>query len=517
MKAVGIRILASCAALAAAGVGAWQLLPGEEKADPVTVGTVDAVTSLDPAGGYDTGSWALYSNLFQSLLSFEPGGTQPVPDAASSCAFIGDGLRTYGCTLREGLKFSSGREVTAEDVKYSFDRLLAIDDENGAASLLTNIKSVEPDGRDVVFRLKTDDATFPMRIATGAGSIVDREEYPADKLREGTGVDGSGPYVLKKYKEKQYAELAPNPDYRGAAHKTGLPVTIRYFEDADALDASWQKRDVDVASRQLPPKVISDTDATDRDVRVAEGDSAEIRNLVLNVRKGTPFAQRATRQAAAWLVDRPEVASGAYLDTVEPLYSVIPRGIEGHRTPFFDAYSKPSVAKARKLLQESGAELPVKIGIGFRAGGGEIRKEASLIEKQLETGGLFDVDVSYHDWQDFQSGYLNGKFDAYVVGWLADYPDPDTFAQPLVGTENSLSNGYSNRTIDALVVDTQRYSARARAVDDFAALQREVARDVPLIPLWQRKDYVLSTNGVGGTQNMTDGSGVYRLWELERI
>lgn len=78
MRSVRLRILAVLVVLAAAGVGGWQLLPSKENDNrTITVGTTDAVTSLDPAGAYDAGSWALFSNVFQSLLTFEPGGAAP--------------------------------------------------------------------------------------------------------------------------------------------------------------------------------------------------------------------------------------------------------------------------------------------------------------------------------------------------------------------------------------------------------------------------------------------------------
>src|SRR3954469_7329507 len=123
MRLVRLRILAILAVLIIAGVGAWQLLPSDEVSDDaITVGTSDEVTSLDPAGAYDAGSWAIYNNVYQSLLTFRQGSTTPVPDAAKSCTFVGQKLQTYRCVMRDDISFSSGRRMTAEDVKFSFDR-----------------------------------------------------------------------------------------------------------------------------------------------------------------------------------------------------------------------------------------------------------------------------------------------------------------------------------------------------------------------------------------------------------
>ena len=121
------------------------------------------------------------------------------------------------------------------------------------------------------------------------------------------------------------------------------------------------------------------------------------------------------------------------------------------------------------------------------------------------------------EWQAFQKGYAAGEYDAYTVGWLPDYPDPDTFSQPLVGRDSSLHNGYTSAKMDALIASTQQYSDRGRTSADFKELQQLVGQDVPLVPLWQKKDYVVSKQSVSGSQYLSDGTGIWRLWELSWI
>ena len=149
----------------------------------VVMGMSDDVLATDPASGYDPGSWLLFNNVFQSLLSFPKGATEPQPEAAEQCSFSDTGATVYKCTLKDGLKFSNGDELTAADVKFSFDRMLKIDDPDGPAVMFSTLDKVEtPDERTVVFRLNTPDATFPSKIASGAGSIVDQDQYDADGL-----------------------------------------------------------------------------------------------------------------------------------------------------------------------------------------------------------------------------------------------------------------------------------------------------------------------------------------------
>lgn len=519
MRSVRMRILVTLLVVAVVGVGAWQLLPSQDdKNRTITVGTTDAVTSLDPAGAYDAGSWALFSNVFQTLLTFEPGGVDPVPDAARSCAFVGTNLRTYRCRLRDDITFPSGRKMTAGDVKFSFDRVKKINSEVGPASLLSTLASVTADNATTVtFHLSSADATFPQKVATGAGSIVDRDRYPGNALRTGNGADGTGPYTLSSYTKDKQAVLAPYQAYRGNLKGTGRPVELRYYADSETLDSAWKARQVDVATRTLSPDLLSGLNPSDPNKRVTESDSAETRNLYLNTRAASPLHDVHVRRALAWLVNREQLAATVYKGTVDPLYSLIPAGITGHTTSFFDSYPTQSTAKARQLLTQAGVTLPVRFTLGYGRNRGAGEQEAAALKKQLEAGGLFKVDVRGYEWTDFQKRWAAGKMDAWAVGWVADYPDPDTFGSPLVGTGSTMSTGYSNKVVDHLIQDSQRYADRTRAATDFRTLQGDVATDVPLIPLWQRKEYVVTTEDVGGGQYLADGTGVFRLWRLDWI
>ncbi|MFE7747613.1 ABC transporter substrate-binding protein [Streptomyces sp. NPDC057428] len=517
MRSIRIRILATIAVLAIVGFGGWRLLPSDEvNEDPIKVGTTDEVTSLDPAGAYDAGSWAIYSNLYQSLLTFKSGAIVPEPDAAESCGFVGQKLQTYQCTMRDDLTFSNGRKITAADVKYSFDRMLKIKTDVGPSVLFPNLASVVTEGRTVTFNLSTRDATFPQKLATGAGSIVDPSAYPKDKLRTGNQVDGSGPYILKAYEPGVQAKLVPNPAYKGALKKTGVAVDIRYFEGSDQLQAAWQAGEVDVTHRQLPADKLAELDPGATDQRVTEADSAEIRNLVFNVRADSPLSDKRVRQALAWIIDRGPLVSDVYHSTVEPLYSLIPQGYIGHSTPFFDAYPQPDPKRAKALMQQAGVQMPLHITFAHRDDDANKAESAELV-RQMEKDGLFKVTEKAVEWQAFQKGYAAGDYDAYTVGWLPDFPDSDTFSQPLVGRDNSLHNGYDSAKMNRLITATQQYSDRGRTSSDFKDLQQLVGEDVPLIPLWQKKDYVVATPDVSGSQYLSDGTGIWRLWELSWI
>ena len=142
-------LLAGCAG----GGGGDSTDGGDASGDTLIVGTTDKVTTLDPAGSYDNGSLAVQTQVFPYLVNTDYNSTEVVPDLAESAEFTSP--TEYTVTLPAGLKWANGNDLTSADVKFSFDRNLAIADPNGASSLLYNLDSVDaPDDTTVVFNLK---------------------------------------------------------------------------------------------------------------------------------------------------------------------------------------------------------------------------------------------------------------------------------------------------------------------------------------------------------------------------
>ncbi|GAA3492542.1 ABC transporter substrate-binding protein [Streptomyces cremeus] len=518
MGSVRLRVGATVVVVAAAAVGGWMLLPSDGDQGPaIRIGTTDASSSLDPAYAYDAGSWALYSNVFQSLLTLKTGSVTPTPDAAKSCGFVGAKLTTYACELRTDLTFANGKPLTPADVKFSFDRILRNGMDVGPRSLLSSLKSVTVEGQKITFNLLSGDSTFPFKVASGAGSIVDSTKYPADKERKGGAVDGSGPYAMAEYKNGEIARLRPNTAYKGSVAKTGRPIDVHYYDASTDLQAAWEAKEIDLTYRQLPPEMLAKLKPGEANVRISEVDATETRNMVFNVREKSKFHDVNVRRAVALLIDRPKLAQDVFHNTVEPLYDAIPKGIVGHSTPFFDVTSRPNAKRAKAALEEAGLTAPVSFTLGYFASDSS-RAEAQELKKQLEAGGLFSVKlVEKAEWEAFQKDYKGARFDAYNVGWVADFPDPDNYSQPLVGKNNSNASAYENPEIEKLITRTQAVSDRGSTVDDFKRMHKIVAKDVPLVPLWQTKDYILSNGKVGGAEYLSDGTGVWRLWELSRL
>lgn len=494
-------------------VGGCQLPPtGTANEEPIVIGTSSVLAGLDPAGVYDAGSWAVFNNIYQSLLTFEPGSPIPRPDAAESCEFTGPTLTTYQCELRGGLAFSNGNPLTARAVKRSFDRILRIRDPLGPGPLFANLASVEAQGSLVTFHLAAADATWPSKIATGAGSIVDPAEFPLNRLREERSVSGSGPYVISSYRDAKAITLEPNAAYRGAVTKRGGVVEVRYFETPQDVEKAWNARTVDIAYAGLPAATLAGIGPGDTDVRLSVGDSAEAHYLVLNSRPRKPLGNIAARRAVAALVDRGHLASEVFKHTVTPLYSLVPQGVAGHSTAFFDRYPEADTAYAAQRLRAAGTTVPVRIKLGHQSGIAAV--EARELKRQLEKNGLFRVElVEERDFITYQKRCLKGEFDAHLFQWVPDFPDADTFVQPLVGSGNVLDNGYTSVGVDQDIRDTQRFTDRGKAMKRFRAIQDTIAKDAPLIPIWHRQRRVVTRSTVLGGHRLAEDA-VWRLWEL---
>ncbi|AXG76740.1 ABC transporter substrate-binding protein [Streptomyces paludis] len=498
------------------------LLPGgEDSSRRIVVGTTSEPSTLDPAASWDN-SWELFRNVFQTLVSFPTGSSAPQPDAARSCRFADGDQRVFECELREGLKFTDGERLDASAVKYTFDRILTIKAKGGPAGLLDSLEQVETRGDlTVVFRLKKPDATFPFILATPAMSLVSPGSYPADKLRQDGGVTGSGPYELASYVSGEKAELTRNENYSGFAKRKNGAVTIRYFTDSDKVFEALKKKQVDAVYRGLTSEQVVELEERrpgNEYLQLVETVGADIRYLVFN--PADPAAGKlAVRRAVAQVVDRDALVAKVYQGTAEPLYSMVPKGIAGHATSFFDQYGDPSTAKAKRFLEEAGISTPVPLTLWFTSDryGSGTELEFVELKRQLEASKLFDVTLRSQPWKQFQAGYQKGEYPVFGRGWFPDFPDPDNFVAPFVGKENALSTPYESPEITGkLLPESRRLSDRATVGGHFGRAQQILVEDVRLLPLWQGKLYVASTDDIGGGERALDPQTVMQMWELER-
>ncbi|MFI1167370.1 ABC transporter substrate-binding protein [Streptomyces sp. NPDC020801] len=486
---------------------------------PIVVGTTSAPSTLDPAASWDQ-SWELFRNIYQTLLNYPVGATTPQPDAAQSCRFTDSSNTVYSCELRSGLTFSDGHQLDAQAVKYSIDRIRKINVNGGPAGLLDSLDRVQVVGaRQVVFHLNKADATFPFVLATPGMSIVDPKEYPDDSLRKDNKVFGSGPYDLQDYQQGKQAVLAGNKRYKGFAERRNDAVTIRYYQDSRSLAEDLRSKKLDLSFRGLAADDVIGFQRNDsRDMDVIEGSTNEIEYLVFNPKD--PWAAKlAVRKAVAQVINRSAIAHDVYKDTVEPLYSMIPAGLTGHTTAFFDDFGDPSVTKARKLLTDAGITQKVPLTLWYTTDryGSATAKEFQEIKRQLEDSGLFTITLHGRPWNTYVAGYEKGEYPVFGRGWTPDFPDPDNFVAPFVGRQNALGTPYPAPEITGtLLPQSRRESDRGNVVREFGEAQRILADDARLLPLWQSKLYMAARDDISGAEQSLDPSAIMMMWELSR-
>lgn len=499
----------------------------------IAIGTTDKVVSLDPAGSYDNGSLMLELQLYQFLMNIPAGQNTPTPDAAESCDFTDDGA-TYTCTMKQGLTFSNGDPLTAQDVAFSFQRVVDINDPNGPASLLGNMKSVEAkDDSTVVFTLNNpNDQTWPFVLGTSAGPIVDSKVYPADALLPDEQAVGSGPYKIDSYSKNELVSLVPNDSYNGNGGEVkNAGVTLQYFTDASNLKLAVQQGDVDVAWRTLDPQSITDL-KSNSNVQVLEGPGGEDRYIVFNLKTmpGDDDAQKlAIRRAIAYSIDRQQIATKVFQDQYQPAYSMVPDGFPGHVDAFKDEFGEtPDKDAAAKELSDAGVTTPVTLPIQYNPDhyGSASDLQFNEIKSQLEATGLFKVDLQSAEWTTYSKERTQDAYPIYQLGWYPDFPDADNYLTPFLSPNNFVQAHYcdadaaeGSRPCDTDGVlplltteQTQSGDARIQAIEKIQEISATGV--MPTLPLLQGKQIAVTGTDVTGVQDTLDATFLFRFWMI---
>ncbi|AYG05064.1 ABC transporter substrate-binding protein [Gryllotalpicola protaetiae] len=506
-------------------------------AKSITVGTTDTITSLDPAGSYDNGSLSVQVNVFPLLFDSPYGSPDVKPDIAESGSFVDP--NTFEVKLKPGLKFSNGHDLTASDVKFTFDRQQAIgksgaDGGNGPSSLLANLDTTTvKDDSTVDFHLKVpNDQTFEQVLSSEAGFIVDEQVFSPTKLTPDNDIVKAdafaGQYKITSYKVNQLIEYKKYSGYKGllAPAKTDT-IIAKYYKDASNLKLDVQSGNIDAAYRSLSAQDV-DSLKSNKNVTVTTGPGGEIRYIAFNFKTqpfGTgqtdadPAKALAVRQAVADLVDR-DALSKLYKGTYTPLYSYVPDGLTGANTAlkglYGDGNGGPDKDKAAATLKAAGITSPVKLDITYNSDhyGPQSGDEYGLIKDQLASSGLFDVTVAGVENVQFSKDAPNDGYPVFQRGWFPDYADADNYLTPFFPQGGFLHNHYDNPQVDALITkelgDTDKDS-RAKTIGD---IQDLVAKDVDTVPLLQGTQVVVTGKDVKGA--VLDASFKFRYATLSK-
>lgn len=509
--------LASLSALAVVALGAgagYSALGGSAQSGILVSGTTDSVTNIDPAGNYDFGSFTLDVNFIEHLYDAR-NGSKIVPSLATNCSPAGTTKR-WRCTLRRGVKFHDGSDFDSADVKFSFDRVIKINDPSGISSLLSNLKSVTTNGKyGVTFNLKSPQSTWRFILASGAGGIVP-SSYPANKLQANNQPQvGTGPFKLTKYTSGQQAVFERFDDYWGPAAKSD-GLILRYYSKSSTMKLGLERGEIDMAFQTFTPTELTSLKNA-KNIRVYSGQGAVIRYLVLNVVR-EPFNNVAVRRALAYMMPRQAIATRVYRGTVKPLYSMPPAGLPGHTDAFASRYGRvPSPAKAKAALRGAGLSTPFPIEVWWTPThyGDASADEYAEMKRGLEKGGVFKVTLKSTEWAQY-SDALGNQYNAFQLGWFPDYPDPENYVLSFYQEDNFTANGYKSAKMTALLKAEQAASTESRRLAIIRQIQALAAQDVPIIPYWQGNMIAVGRSGVRGIPTTLDAAFIMRFWKISK-
>jgi oligopeptide transport system substrate-binding protein len=489
---------------------------------PVSAATKDSVrilmgipATLDPAAQGDIGSAAVSAQLFEGLTAIDA-NLEVRPALAESWDLL-DGGRRIVFHLRDGLTFSDGTPITADDVVRSWLRVV---NPNAPSPLVTLFGDVEgaisyargenrdPDsvgltanGLDVEVRLVRPASDFPAVVASPTFAVIPAAVDTDPSALSPDGFVGSGAYVLKAVTNEQ-TTLAANPKYWAGApaiptvelvHDIGGRSPVAAFEDGDLdltgifnFDATWIAYD-----ETLGPQL------------------REERSLSVNYygfdTTRPPFDDVRVRQAFAHAVDWRRLVQLVSGDTAIVASGMVPEGIPGRTDEdFLPAYDPDG---ARALLAEAGypggrgfpATTFMTFGMSYDAAVvSEIKRELG-IELEYETMG-----------GDYFGRLAVEPPQIWSMGWVADYPSPNDFLGILLGTGASNNyGGWSSAAFDAAIVDALETAdpAAIRAAYDVA--EGIVRDEAPVVPLAYDVGWTLARDGLLGAHE--NGLGIIRM------
>ena len=491
--------------------------PNAQPGGTITITYKDDVATLDPAIGYDWQNWSMIKSLFDGLMDYVPGTTELRPGLAESYEISDDGL-TYTFTLRPGVTFHNGREMTAEDVKYSLDRVTdpetqspgagffaAIDGFDavsaGEAEGLSGVTVVDP--QTVEITLSRPDATFLHVMALNFASIVPQEAVEEFGPDFGKNPVGTGAFKLGEWTIGQRLVFAKNEDYwrEGVPYLDG--VTFEVGQEPIVALLRLQNGEVDVPGDGIPPAKFQEVMADPAQAeRVVEGGQLHTGYITLNVNT-PPFDQLAVREAVNMAIDKErivQIINNRAVPATQPLPPSMPGYTEGFAGYAYD----PEGAKAK--LAEAG------VGDGFDTVLYVMNTDpnpriAQAIQQDLSAIGVNAEIRSLAQANVIEAG---GAGEAPMIwsggmAWIADFPDPSNFYGPILGCAGAGDGGWNwskfcDESIDAAATEADSFAdpSDPARLEMWSDVYQKVMAEAPWVPVFNEQRYTMKSERMGG-------------------
>lgn len=498
---------------AAAPAKAPAAAPAAQSARPrqLVIASDLTLVQLDPARAFEDAYLPFGKAMYDQLTQLDPAKPGKIdPQLAERWDISGDGL-AYTFYLRKGVKFSTGREMTSADVKFSLERLQNI--KGSPSFLMAGVKEVEAtDPYTVRFRLDKADATFLPRTSGIYMAIIDSQEAKAHGAESGPGADksdqakawlddhsiGTGAYVLERWERNAELRLKANPD-----HWRGKPafdsVVVKAVQDPTTQAQMLQRGDVDVAMNIDPDRANDLRKAPG--IAIEQGLSPTILFLAMTANKDVSavVANQKFRQAVALAIDHNGITEQLLAGNAVTPPSILPVGfLAADTVPLV----KRDLAKAKALLAEAGYAGGIKVPLNFPnavQNGVDINVLAQKVQADLAEIGI-TIEPIPQASTVFLDGYRNGKNAMSIARWTPDFPDPDANAGAYGPSTGIISKRifYSNRDNDTLVVQALGVTDPEARKAIYAKLLKNIQEDANYVPLVQPKENLAYRTDIQG-------------------
>lgn len=500
---------------------------------------------LDPILVSDTTSDGIASKIFSTLVSYDQ-NLNLEPGIAVALPTISDDGLTYTFKLRSGVRFTNGREITSEDVKYSLQRLAGVRSKRsnlvepiaGASDAIKKARSdsslaspeisgiVANDPRTLKITLSKPHAPFIYHLAMVNTAVVPREAVEAAGARFSREPMGSGPFRLVEWKENNTLFLAANADYfQGAPKLAG----IRYRIIPEALTRLEEYKsgglEINVVTQGMYPEWKNSNRVGD----ILQWPSLAVQYYGFNLEKeGSPYSglgenARKLREAINWAVDRAFLGEVLLEGRFYPANGIIPPGVAGHdssRPAYFQ-----DLARSAELLAEAGypgGEGLPSVDLWFN-NQGDNALIAQVIQEDLKKAGITIV-LKQLDWGAFIEATDAGEPAFFRLGWVADYPDPENFLAFLFHSRNKGPMGnvsfYGRPEVDELIDRSYSETDMDKRIALLQEASKLILADSPWLFLLFGKETVLLkpyVRNYNPTGMCDDVAGNHVKWHLVEI
>ncbi|MDO4616902.1 MAG: ABC transporter substrate-binding protein [Lachnospiraceae bacterium] len=441
-----------------------------EAAEVFNINLASEPDHLDPALNTSVDGAALAANSFVGLYTYNEDG-EVIPALADGMPEISEDGTEYTITMKEGLKWSDGSDLTANDIVYSWNRAVDPDTASDYSYLFTIFEGYgdgsdpqltldAPDDKTVTFKLTAPCSymngllAFPVFMPVPQAAV---EEADPDGTNPGAwaqeaGFVTNGAYVLDTWNHNESMVYVKNPNFYDADNVTVDELHFMLSADDTAILAAFQSGDIDYADTVPTGEVANLKDTDEFHVIDNLGTYYVGFNVNSELFDGKTASQAAAmRRAIALLIDRQYIIDTVGQTEQKVATSFIPAGMsDGNGGEFKvndDAYTYPvedgyyedlstagnaNVEKAIELLKYAGyefddsnmlsADTPIKLEYLTNEGTGH-EAIAQCIQQDLAVVGI-EMNITREDWQTFLNDRKNGNFDVAREGWLADYDDP---------------------------------------------------------------------------------------------